>query len=53
MQELFYYGEQYMNEGMPTSNVMKDDFGWEVPDDLVPIHHVSRNLLSILRDWGK
>ena len=26
-----------MNEGMPTSNVMKDEFGWEVPVESVPL----------------
>lgn len=26
-----------MNEGMPTSNVMKDDFGWVVPVESVPL----------------
>ena len=26
-----------MNEGMPTSNVMKDTFGWEVPIESVPL----------------
>jgi hypothetical protein len=26
-----------MNEGMPKSNVMKDEFGWEVPVESVPL----------------